>query len=96
MFRYGLQRILPGPEIVFFSGQMIAGVRKGELVELVGHAPEVVWMTVGENDVRERQQWIADKRAFGKFVKKFAIPDLTQLKQEIEDNYKIYGKTTKD
>ena len=51
---------------------------------------------MGENDVRERQQWIADKRAFGKFVKKFAIPDLTQLKQEVEDNYKIYGKTTKD
>lgn len=51
---------------------------------------------MGENDIRQRQQWIADRRAFGEFVKKFAIPDLTQLKQEIEDNYKIYGKTTKD
>lgn len=49
-----------------------------------------------DEDIRKRQQLISDKRVFGTFLKRFAIPDLKELKKEIEDNYKIYGETTKN
>lgn len=35
-----------------------------------------------DEDIRKRQQLISDKRVFGTFLKRFAIPDLKELKKK--------------
>jgi len=48
-----------------------------------------------DEDIRKRQQLISDKRVFGTFLKRFAIPDIKEIENEVNNNYKnFYEKPT--
>jgi len=48
-----------------------------------------------DEDIRKRQQLISDKRVFGTFLNRFAIPDLKEIENEVNKNYKnFYEKPT--
>lgn len=50
---------------------------------------------ISDEDIRKRQQLISDKRVFGTFLNRFSIPDLKEIENEVNKNYKnFYEKPT--
>lgn len=51
---------------------------------------------ISDEDIRKRQQLISDKRVFGTFLNRFSIPDLKEIENEVNKNYKnFYEEPTK-